>query len=390
MIPVSSQRSLLRNRPLLALGVGHAVVDYCANTLPLFYPLLVGTLGLSYGSVAALSTVQTFASSLSQPFFGWLSDRVGSRWLATLSVLLAACCISLAGFVSGYPALLLLVAVLGLAVGAWHPQGAKMAAVLGGPWRTTSLSIYMVISNVGLSIAPLIAATILVPAGLRSTAFLLVPGALVAWMMLGTLGHVDRQVAVKPVSVPTAKDAPIAWLGVSALGVTLIVRSWVEYALVALIPLLYAARAEAPDQAGKILFLMLIMEGTGTVVGGWMADSVGRRITLVAFFLLLVPGVHFFLGATGPEAAVLAMVVGLLLGGPLTVTLAAAQEVLPSRMGMVSGIAISVAMVMGGVGVGIQGALADRIGLNGSLEMMVFGAAIAAVASFFIANRRSR
>jgi FSR family fosmidomycin resistance protein-like MFS transporter len=84
------------------------------------------------------------------------------------------------------------------------------------------------------------------------------------------------------------------------------------------------------------------------------------------------------------------MVVGLLLGGPLTVTLAAAQEVLPSRMGMVSGIAISVAMVMGGVGVGIQGALADRIGLNGSLEMMVFGAAIAAVASFFIANRRSR
>jgi MFS transporter, FSR family, fosmidomycin resistance protein len=388
VIEVPSRSSLLRNRSLLALGLGHGVVDYCANTLPLFYPLLVATLGLSYGSVAALSTVQTFASSLSQPFFGWLSDRVGSRWLAAGSALFAGCCIALAGFAPSYSALVLLVALLGLAVGAWHPQGAKNASILGGQWRTTSLSIYMVISNVGLSAAPLITATILVPAGLRSTTLLLIPGALMAWMLMGSLRHLDKQVMAKPVQASIAKAAPIAWLGVAALGVTLIVRSWIEYALMALLPLLYAARAEASDQAGKILFLMLIMEGTGTMVGGWMADTVGRRITLVLSFLFLVPGVHFFLGASGLSAVLLAMAVGLLLGSPLSLTLAAAQEVLPSRMGMVSGIAISVAMVMGGVGVGIQGALADRMGLDASLQTMVFGAALATVASFFIVTRR--
>ncbi len=388
MITASSRSSLLRNRSLLALGLGHGVVDYCANTLPLFYPLLVTTLGLSYGSVAALSTVQTFASSLSQPFFGWVSDRIGSRWLASASVLAAGICIALAGFAPGYSSLVLLVAMLGLAVGAWHPQGAKNASIIGGAWRTTSLSIYMVISNIGLSAAPLITATVLVPAGLRSTTLLLVPGVVAAWMVMGALRHIDAPATSKPVQGSVAKDPAVAWLGVAALGVALIVRSWIEYALMALVPLLYAARAEAPDQAGKVLFMMLIMEGTGTVVGGWMADSVGRRITLVLSYLFLVPGVHFFLGASGSSAFLMAMVVGLLLGSPLTLTLAAAQEVLPSRMGMVSGIAISVAMVMGGVGVGIQGALADRMGLDASLETMVFGAALATVASWFIVTRK--
>ncbi|HEX2924429.1 MAG TPA: MFS transporter, partial [Chloroflexota bacterium] len=261
MTAASGRSSLLRNRPLLALGLGHAVVDFRAYTLPLFYPLLVSTLGLTYGSVAALSTVQTFASSVSQPFFGWLSDRLGSRWLAAGSVLASGCCIALAGFAPGYSALVLLVAILGLAVGAWHPQGAKNASILGGPWSTTSLSIYMVISNVGLSAAPLITSTLLVPAGLLSTTILFIPGVLMSWMLVGSLRHIDTQAMPKPAQASAAKDVPVAWLGVVALGVVLIVRSWIEYALVGLVPLLSAARAEASDQAGKILFLMLIMEG---------------------------------------------------------------------------------------------------------------------------------
>ncbi len=383
-----SQLSLLRNGPLLALGLGHAVIDLCANILPIFYPLLLSALGLSYGSVAALTTTQTTCSSLSQPFFGWLSDRFGSRWMASLSIVVGAAALALVGFLHSYPALLLIVAVLGLAVGAFHPQGAKTAALLGGKWRTTALSVYMVIANVGLSAGPLLAATVLIPAGLRGTTLLLIPAVLVASLLFATMGRVDRVLVKKATAASVDKVGPIAWGGVVALVLTIVVRSWVEYGLLSFVPLLYAARGEAPDLAGRILFLMLIMEGTGSLIGGLLADHLGRRPVLVASFLLMAPAVHFFVGSPGADAALLALAVGFLLGTPLTVTLAAAQEIVPSRMGMASGLAISAGMIVGGAGVSIQGLLADRFGLEASAGILVAAAALATVAALGVSSRR--
>ncbi len=383
-----SQFLLLRNGPLLALGLGHAVVDLCANTLPIFYPLLVSALGLSYGSVAALTSVQTTCSSLSQPFFGWLSDRFGSRWLATLSILVAAIALALVGFLHSYVALLAVVAVLGLAVGAFHPQGAKTAALLGGQWRTTALSIYMVVANVGLSAGPLLAATVLIPAGLQGTTLLLIPALLVASLLFKAMGPVDRLLVKKAPGTSVEKVGPIAWGGVVALMLTIVVRSWVEYGLLAFVPLLYAARGEAPDLAGRTLFLLLIMEGTGSLVGGLLADNLGRKPVLVASFLLMAPAVHFFVATPGQEAVILALTVGFLLGIPLTVTLAAAQEIVPSRMGVASGLAISAGMIVGGAGVALQGVLADRLGLESSLGILVVVSVVATLAALGVSSRR--
>ena len=382
------QLSLLRNGPLLALGLGHAVVDLCANTLPVFYPLLAGALGLSYGSVAALTTVQTACSSISQPLFGWVSDRFGSRWLASLSILSAAAALALVGIQHSYPALLLIVALLGLSVGAFHPQGAKTAALLGGRWRTTALSVYMVVANVGLSAGPLLAATVLMPAGLRGTALLLIPAVPVGVLLFRALGPVDRRLVGKEAMPVGVGGAPLARLGVAALVVTIVVRSWVEYGLLAFIPLLYAARGETADLAGRILFLLLIMEGTGSLVGGLLADRVGRRPVLLVSFLLMAPLTHLFVAAPGSDAALPALAVGFLLGTPLTVTLAAAQEIVPARMGMASGLAISAGMIVGGVGVSLQGILADMYGLESSLGLLVAVALAAAMASLAVAGRR--
>ncbi|MHB0870574.1 MAG: MFS transporter [Chloroflexota bacterium] len=383
-----SPLSLLRNVPLLAQGAGHAVIDLCANTLPIFYPLLVSSLGLSYGSVAALTTVQTACSSLSQPFFGWMADRFGSRWLASVSILVGALALAVVGFAASYPALLLIVAVLGLAVGAFHPQGAKTAALLGGPWRTTALSIYMVIATVGLSSGPLLAATVLIPSGLRGTTLLLVPAALAAALLFATMGPVDRRMVKKAAAAPAERAEPIRWGGVAALVVTIVVRSWVEYGLLAFIPLLYAARGEGPELAGKTLFLLLITEGAGSLIGGLLADRIGRRMVLVVSFLLMAPAVQLFVGSTGEEVVPLALATGLLLGVPLTVTLAAAQEIVPSRMGVASGVAISMGMIVGGAGVGLQGALADRLGLESTMVILVAAPVMATVAAMGVSKRK--
>lgn len=375
------QLSLLRNGHLLALGIGHCAVDLCANILPVFYPMLAAAFSLTYASVGALMTVQSTAASISQPLFGWLVDRFGSRALAPLSVLAAAAAIALVGFVPGYYGLLMVVAGLGLASGAWHPQGAKAATILGGRWRTTALSIYILLGTAGYASGPLLAAVVLLPAGIRSSVVLLVPSLLVGLLLLATTRRVDRLVMARGEMAPKVGGAPVAWAEVVALGSVIVIRAWVSFGILVFLPLLYAERGESSRLTGEVLFLVLLMEGTGTAVGGWLADSIGRRVTMVVSFLLLGPALHFFVAATGPVVVPLALATGLLMGASIIITLVAAQEMLPSRMGMASGIAISLNQIMGGAGVALQGLLADRYGLLFSMEILVVASLVAAGAS---------
>ena len=259
-----SELSLLRNGSLLTLGAGHGMVDLCANTMPVFYPIIATTLSLSYASIGALSTVQTIFSSLSQPVFGWLADRFGSRVIAPASVLLAAAAIASAGFIGSYYALLVMVATVGLASGAFHPQGAKGAALLGGRWKTTALSLFMILGNLGFSFGPLLAAMVLVPAGMKSTAILLVPGILVALSLLFATKKIDRADMAKVAAGRMISSGVVSWSGVAAAVGIIISRFWVEYSMIAFVPLLFAARGAPPELAGQILFLIFSMGAIGT------------------------------------------------------------------------------------------------------------------------------
>lgn len=382
--------SLLRNGPLVALGIGHGAVDHCANVLPVFYPILASTLSLSYASVGVLTTVQALFSSLSQPLFGWLADRFGSRVIAPASVVLAAAAIAAAGFVGSYYALLAMVAMLGLAVGAYHPQGAKGATLLGGRWRTTALSIYMVFGALGFSSAPLLAAMVFVPNGLQSTPWLLLPASMVASMLLLTGRRVDRVAMARAGKAGVAGKAAIPWAGMAAAVSLIIARSWMEYNLIAFVPLLFAARGEPRELAGQILFVIFSAGALGTALGGWLADRVGRRAVAVGAFALLLPIVHFFLGATGGMAVVLAFLLGLVLASPVTLSIAAVQEALPTRMGMASGLAISSGMIMGGFGVSVHGLLADGLGLESSVRFLMVALVVGLAAGIALPRRQRR
>ncbi|HEX9017192.1 MAG TPA: MFS transporter [Chloroflexota bacterium] len=387
----TGQLAVLRDARLIALGIGHGMVDMCASTLPIFYPLLASALGLNYGATSTLMTTQSTASALGQPFFGWLTDRFGTRTIAAASVLTATIAIALVGFAPSYLSLLLVMALLGLAVGAYHPQGAKAASILGGRWRASSMSVYLILGNGGYALGPLVAATIMAPIGLQATPLLLVPAVPIAAWLFANGSRVDAAVRQHSSTVHRIEDGPIPWFGVTALGIVIVSRSWLEAGMTAFLPLLYAARQEDRLLAGQALFLMFLMQGPGTVAGGWLADRVGRKPTIIAAFVLMVPTVKLFVGMTGASALLLAPAYGLLIGASATITILAAQELLPSRMGVASGIATSLSMIMGGVGVGLQGVLADRLGLEPVvLAVPIVVSIVAAIASAAIPRKRGR
>lgn len=383
-----SQASLVRDLRLLALGAGHGTVDFCANVLPVFYPLLAGALGLNYGATSTLMTAQSASSAIGQPFFGWLADRFGTRLIASVSVLGAAAAIALVGFAPSYFTLLIVVAVLGLSVGAYHPQGAKAAAILGGRWRASSLSVYLILGNVGYSLGPLVGATLLVPMGVTSTAVVLIPAVLMAALLFANGGRVDRAVWKHAAKARLDARVPIPWLSVIALGGVIVARAWIESGLAAFLPLLYAARGEQAALAGETLFLAFLLQGPGTVAGGWLADRIGRKPTIIASFLLLAPAMKLFLDMHGASVLLMAPVIGILIGMSATITILAAQELMPSRMGVASGVATCLSTIMAGVGVATQGVMADRYGLEPVMGIIAAIALVAAVASAAIPKRR--
>ena len=124
-----------------------------------------------------------------------------------------------------------------------------------------------------------------------------------------------------------------------------------------------------------------MMEAVGIAAGGWLADRIGRKPTLIVSFLLAVPTLHLFLAADGTGAVLLAISLGILIGCSMTITLVAVQEALPSRMGVASALAISLNQIMGSIGVTVQGLIADRHGLMTAMEILVAVTLVALLAS---------
>lgn len=108
--------------PLLLLTLSHGITDLSQGALPVLLPLLKGTFGLSYAQVGIIVMMQNFTSSIIQPAFGYISDRLALPWLIPLGVLLAGVGLALTGLVNSYYLLLAIVVITGLGVAAFHPQ----------------------------------------------------------------------------------------------------------------------------------------------------------------------------------------------------------------------------------------------------------------------------
>src|SRR6185295_11680743 len=168
--------AVLRNRPLLMLMLGHFTIDSHVGLLAVLYPLLIDRFGLNLTTVGLVSLAYTGVSSLSQPLFGWLADRSGTR-LIGLALIWTATMFALSGFAPTFGLIVLLVGLAGLGSGAYHPLGALNAsAVIPAPLRNTAMSIYVTGGTLGVALGPLLGAVLFSLFGMRGTAFMLLPG----------------------------------------------------------------------------------------------------------------------------------------------------------------------------------------------------------------------
>jgi FSR family fosmidomycin resistance protein-like MFS transporter len=343
----------------------------------MLYPSAKDRFDLGNGQIGLITLAYTGTSSLTQPFFGYLSDRHGRRWFAPAMLIWGALWVSLYGFAGSYAIFLALAALAGLASGAYHPFGASNAAAVSDERdRNSALSIYTVGGTTGYALGPIVGVILLGLFGMHGTGLLILPGILFASLIYSQMGRVEQ--ARRRLVAAARPQGPIAWSVLARVVGLVMLRAWVMLAVIQFIPIWYDELGYSRVTYGALSTTIILAGVIGTLGGGLAADRFGPRTVMVASLLLAVPPLLIFAGVPGPIAFLTGALFGIFGDASLSVTLVVAQRLMPGRTGVASGMILGIGFITGGIGVPLTGRLADAVGIPAaiaSLSLLCLGAA---------------
>ena len=354
----------LKNGKLLTLMLGHFTVDSYAGVLPVLYPLLIGHFNVSLATVGLVSLAYSGMAATSQPLFGMLADRFGTRFTG-LTLMWTAVFYSVIGFAGTFPLLLGLALLSGLGSGAFHPLGAlDVRSLLTRARRSLGMSVYVTAGTLGIAVGPLVGIALFGVFGIHGTAWLVLPG-------LAAGGYLLWRMRTLPSATPTrharALAAPVPVFALAVVIAVMMARSWTVNAFQAFTPTWYSQLGYGPEFYGPLATTLVLASAAGTVGCGSLADRFGRRTVIIGTLVLSVPAVLLFTLFPGPWGFVTAILIGFLAASTAPLMLLMAQQLMSSRAGLASGLVMGLGFVTAAVGVPINGAIADAIGLQKSL-----------------------
>ena len=360
--------------PYVAVTVGHAAIDIFNSMGPVLLAFLRTPLGISNAEVGLAMGTYQFLAGATQPPFGWLADRIGSRWLGPLSVSwavgLVATAFYLANRTSSYRLFLLVFAVAALGSGAFHPQGTMHAGRAPSGRSESTTAVFFFGGQLGLTFGPALAGLLLArvgPSGIYGLALAVVP--VVVFMTWGLRHTSKREIIERHREAAAPALSHSLSRGVVALLVGIFTcRGWVIIGSASLLPILFDEMGFGPTGYGVLTGLFWLGgAATGILAGGW-AERWGRRPVValttvcgsVLLFLLPLPG--------GWLTFPLALATGALLGAAHSILIVMAQSLLPVRQALASGLALGYFFGSGAFATIAIGALADQFALAAVIQ----------------------
>ena len=374
---------------LLAIGFAHLLNDMIQSVIPAIYPLIKEEYGYSFVQIGLITLVFQATSSLLQPFTGLYADRHPRPY-----VLAAGMCFTLAGlcllaFVGRFEWMLVSVALIGCGSSVFHPEASRVAQLASGGRKSLAQSIFQVGGNGGSAFGPLAAALVVLPHGQGAIGWFAV-AALLAIFVLVRIGgwyrdRLDRQ-RQSPAAV--AAQAPLPRRQVRRAMAILIVLVFSKYIYNASMTnyftfFLMERFGGVSVQASQLcLFAFLAAFAVGTLAGGVLGDRFGRKYVIwgsifgAAPFALLLPYANLF------WTIVLAVVVGLVIASAFSAILVYATDLMPGKVGLVSGLFFGLMFGLGGVGSALFGWLADHTSIAFVFQVSSWLPLLGAVAGF--------
>lgn len=354
---------------LAAVSVCHLLNDMVQSLLPSIYPILKSSFHLNFGQIGLLSLTYQVVASLFQPLIGLYTDRRPMPYALAVGMGFTLAGIVMLAVAPTFPLLLVAAAVVGTGSAIFHPESSRIARLASGGRYGFAQSFFQVGGNTGSAIGPLLAAFIVLPQGQ--------PG--VAWFSISAVAGIVILIGVGRWRATHLARATLSHLHVDhgpALPRRTVLRTLAVLAALVFSKYFYLAgmvgyftfylinRFHVSVRSSQLhLFVFLGAVAVGTFVGGPIGDRIGpKRVIWVSIlgvlpFTVLLPYANLFW--TGPLSAV----IGFVLASAFSAILVYAQELVPGRVGLVSGIFFGLAFGMGGIGAAVLGHMADITGI---------------------------
>jgi MFS transporter, FSR family, fosmidomycin resistance protein len=375
---------------LAAVSASHLLNDTIQSLLPAIYPLLKASFALSFSQIGYMTLALMLTASLLQPVVGFLTDRRPAPYALVVGMGFSLAGLLLLSIAWTYPLLLLAAGLVGVGSSVFHPESSRVARMASGGRHGLAQSVFQVGGNIGSSLGPVLAAFLVAPFGQSSLVWcslVAVAGMVLAvrigrWYATHALHvrqHAAKAVGARPLPVSTRR---VFW-SISILAALIFSKYFYLASLSSYFTFYLIEKFDVSVQRAQLhLFLFLAAVAAGTILGGPIGDRIGRKPVIwgsilgVLPFSLLLPHANLF------WTAVLAAVIGLILASAFSAIVVYAQELVPGRVGLISGVFFGFAFGMGGLGAAALGELADRIGIEAVYGLCAFLPAIGLLAAF--------
>lgn len=356
---------------LLAICFAHLLNDLLQSVIPAIYPIIKEKYSLSFAQIGLITFAFQITSSFFQPFVGLYTDKKPLPFSFVIGMTSTLFGIVLLAFANSFHFILVAAVCVGFGSSVFHPESSKLAFYASGGRRGLAQSIFQLGGNTGSAIGPLLVALIVINYGQISILYF-VFFALLAIAVLSFVGTWYRHFLVWKANNPNTKvvaeskqPKKIIYRSIAILLLLIFSKFFYNASMSSYYTFYLIKNFGVSIQESQFyLFVYLLSVAAGTLIGGPLGDRFGRKYVMwfsilgVAPFTLLLPHVGFGMTIT------LSIIIGFVLASAFSAILVYAQELLPGRVGMVSGLFFGFAFGMGGLASALLGNIADAKGLD--------------------------
>jgi MFS transporter, FSR family, fosmidomycin resistance protein len=368
--PASTQGGWLA---LSYYSIGHFFIDLYSNALGVFAPMFVEHLGISLTQAGFLGGLMSFSSSVTQPLYGYLSDRFRTPLFATLAPALAGVFISSLALAPSFGWLVFLVFMGGAGIASFHPAGSARAAQGLEHKRQFAMAVFICSGTLGLAFGPSFYSYVFETYGYHNAHWGALGGIAATLLMLATLPRKD-EVHSGRAQAFDLEPLKAVWKPLTILYFCVFLRSIVQISFSAFLPLyLHRERGLPLTQASHVLSLYLAAGAAGGLMGGGLAERFGAKRVIQASFLGSVPLLALFFFVSNPWIANAGLILGgLILLFTIPVNVVMAQQLAPTQTGTVSSLMMGASWGMAGlIAIPIVGWVGDLTNLHAALASLL-------------------
>lgn len=348
-----------------AISVSHLLNDMLQSLIMAIYPILQADFNLSFAQIGIITLTYQFSASLLQPLVGHYTDKHPQPYSLPIGMGFTLSGLLLLANANTFPLVLLAAALVGTGSSIFHPESSRVARMASGGRYGLAQSLFQVGGNFGSSLGPLLAALVIAPYGKGNVGWFSLAALLAIVVLLQVskwYQHQHRMAKSKPKSASLVTALPRRTIVISLSILLLLVfsKSFYLASITSYYTFYLIQKFDVSVQNAQLhLFAFLFAVAVGTMIGGPLGDKIGRKYVIWGSILGVAPFTLALPYASLYWTGILTVIIGLILASAFSAILVYAQELVPAKVGMISGLFFGFSFGIGGLGAAVLGFIAD-------------------------------